>query len=171
MKAAIYARKSRETEKGESLDNQISRGIALCNSRGWEYDIYQDMAWSGKSLDRPDFKRMYSDIENKKIHTVICYKLDRVSRNVNDFSSLINDLSSKNVDFISLTENFDTSSALGRAMMYISSVFAQLERETTAERVKDNMFDQASSGIWNGGPVPFGFDRIEWKEGNRKLSR
>lgn len=158
MKAGIYARKSKETEKGESVSNQIKRGKAFCEIRGWDYEIYKDTDYSGKNLSRPDFERMYKDIESGKIHTVISYKLDRVSRSVNDFSSLITDLSNRGVDFVSLTENFDTTNPLGRAMMYISSVFAQLERETIAERVKDNMHDLFATGRYVGGKIMLGYD-------------
>lgn len=169
--AAIYARKSKFSEKGESISNQLNRGKALCESRGWKYKEYKDTDYSGKNLDRPDFERMYKDIENGLIHTVICYKLDRVSRSVNDFSTLITDLTDKGVNFVSLTENFDTSTPLGRAMMYISSVFAQLERETISERVKDNMYDLFAAGRWVGGKIPMGYDSENITVNGRKASR
>lgn len=155
--AAIYARKSVETDKGESIENQISRGIALCQLQGWDYVIYQDYGISGKSLDRPDFERMMRDIRSGKINYVVCYKIDRISRSVSDFSSFVDELSALGVGFICIRDNFDTTTPMGRAMMMITSVFAQLERETIAERVKDNMVDRAKLGKWNGGPVPIGY--------------
>ncbi|QZY56661.1 recombinase family protein [Crassaminicella profunda] len=159
--AAIYARKSKATEKGESIENQISRCKSLCELRDWDYIIYQDYDISGKTLDRPGFAQMMQDAEKGKFNSIVCYKLDRISRSVNDFSSLINELDNMGVSFISVKDNFDLSSPLGKAMMYMSSVFAQLERETIAERVRDNMIDRAKMGKWNGGPVPYGFDVIK----------
>lgn len=173
--AAIYARKSKATDKGESIENQISRGKALCQLRGWDYVIYEDYDVSGKTLERPDFERMMKDIYSDKINFVVCYKLDRISRSVNNFSNLIEELNSLDVGFICIKDNFDTSTPMGRAMMYITSVFAQLERETIAERVRDNMFDRAKLGKWNGGPIPFGFDAekntIEYNGKNKKVSK
>ncbi|MTI53822.1 recombinase family protein [Geosporobacter ferrireducens] len=156
--AGIYVRKSKATDKGESIENQTKRGISLCEMRGWDYIIYEDYDFSGKTLDRPDFERMMKDAKNRNIDYIICYKLDRISRSVNDFSSLVEELDSLGVGFICIKDNFDTTSPMGRAMMYITAVFAQLERETIAERVRDNMIDRAKMGKWNGGPVPFGFD-------------
>ncbi|MDO7204481.1 recombinase family protein [Paraclostridium bifermentans] len=89
----------------------------------------------------------------------MCYRLDRVLRNIADFSSLIEDLQKYNISFVSIREQFDTSTPMGRAMMFIASVFAQLERETIAERVRDNMLELAKSGRWLGGTAPLGFNQ------------
>lgn len=159
MKAAIYARKSKDTEKGESMESQINRCIALCDMRGWEYEIYEDFDISGATLERPGFEKMMKDIEAEEFTALICYKLDRVSRSTSDFSTLIKELDEINVDFISIKENFDLSTPMGRAMMMVTSVFAQLERETIAERVRDNMIDRAKMGKWNGGVTPYGYDK------------
>lgn len=173
--AAIYARKSKATEKGESIENQISRCISLCELRGWGYVVFQDYDVSGATLDRPDFELMMKEIYQGKYQYLVCYKLDRVSRSTSDFSNLINELDSINVPFISIKENFDLTTPMGRAMMMITAVFAQLERETIAERVRDNMIDRAKLGKWNGGPIPFGFDvekkTIEYKGHNKKISK
>lgn len=156
--AAIYARKSVLNEKSESLENQIKRGKQFAENRGWNTLIYKDEGYSGKDTARPGFERMLTDAEKGKFQYLICYRLDRVSRNVADFSSFIEKLNELGIGFISISENFDTTTPMGRAMMMIASVFAQLERETIAERVKDNMIDIAKSGSWTGGPVNFGFD-------------
>ncbi len=173
--AAIYARKSMATGKGESVENQINRCKSLCEMRGWDYVVFQDYDYSGKNTDRPDFEKMMTRIKKGEFKHLICYKLDRVSRSVSDFSNLIEELSDMGVAFVSIKENFDTSTPMGRAMMYITAVFAQLERETIAERVKDNMIDRAKLGKWNGGPVPYGFDvkkdTIQYKDTNKKVSR
>lgn len=84
-------------------------------------------------------------IKENKVNVLICYRLDRISRNIADFSNLINELSKHNVDFISIKEQFDTRTPMGRAMMYIASVFAQLEREVMAERIRDNLLELAKT--------------------------
>lgn len=158
MKAAIYSRKSKFTGKGESIENQIQLCMDYAKNMGIEeFLIYEDEGFSGKSIDRPQFQKLISDAKSKKINCLICYRLDRISRNVSDFSTLIEDLNKLDISFISIKEQFDTSTPMGRAMMYISSVFAQLERETIAERVRDNMYELARSGRWLGGNPPFGF--------------
>ena len=173
--AAIYARKSKDTEKGESIENQISRCISLCDLRGWGYVVFQDYDFSAKDTDRPDFEKMMKQIHKGEFLYLVCYKLDRVSRSVNDFANLIEGLDDLGVSFVSIKENFDTTTPMGRAMMYITAVFAQLERETIAERVRDNMIDRAKLGKWNGGPVPYGFDverdTIEYKDRAKKVSK
>lgn len=89
---------------------------------------------------------MMSDAREKKISAVVCYRLDRVSRNISDFSGLIQEFERLGISFISIREDFDTCSPMGRAMMYIASVFSQLERETIAERIRDNMHELAKTG-------------------------
>lgn len=170
--AAIYARKSKDTEQGESMDSQINRCIDVCKMREWNYEVYEDFNISGATLERPGFEKMMNDVNAGKIKNIVCYKLDRISRSVNDFSNLIEELNHLDVGFICLKEQFDTSTPMGRAMMYITSVFAQLERETIAERVKDNMVDRFKAGKWNGGPVPYGFsvERTKFEIDGRKKS-
>lgn len=158
MKAAIYSRKSKFTGKGESVENQIELCKKYASDNGYtDFLIYEDEGFSGGNVNRPEFKSMMKDAKLKKFDAIICYRLDRISRNVSDFSALIDELKSLNIDFISIREQFDTSSPMGTAMMFISSVFAQLERETIAERIKDNMYELAKTGRWLGGTPPFGF--------------
>lgn len=160
MRVAIYSRKSKFVEGSESLENQIQ----LCKEyidkyfkNVEEFLIYEDEGFSGKNTERPQFKQLIKDAKNKHFDKLICYRLDRVSRNIADFSGIINLLQDNNIDFISIREQFDTSTPMGRAMMYIASVFAQLERETIAERVKDNMLELAKTGRWLGGQTPYGY--------------
>lgn len=169
--AAIYARKSKFTEKGDSITNQIN----LCkqyleNLNITNFKVYKDEGFSGKNIDRPEFLKMLEDAKQKKFNVLICYKLDRISRSVADFSNLIIELEKLNISFISVNEQFDTSSAMGRAMMYICSVFGQLERETISIRIKDNMYALAQNGNWLGGEEPTGFanKRIEYLDTNGK---
>ena len=160
MKIAIYSRKSVFTGKGDSIENQIQlcKDYIKLHYDNPEIITYEDEGFSGGSTNRPKFQEMIKDAEDKKFNVLMCYRLDRISRNIGDFASLINNLSDYNISFVSIKEQFDTSSPLGRAMMYISSVFAQLERETIAERVKDNMLELAKNGRWTGGTPPFGFN-------------
>ncbi|KHD38155.1 serine recombinase [Clostridium acetobutylicum] len=160
MKVAIYSRKSKFTVKGDSIENQVEMcKNHIINRIGKNVDflVYNDDGFSGKNLHRPKFQKMLIDAKAKKFDTLICYRLDRVSRNIADFSNLINTLQNLNINFISIKEQFDTSTPMGRAMMYIASIFAQLERETIAERVSDNMLEMAKSGRWLGGQTPLGF--------------
>lgn len=160
MKIAIYSRKSKFTGKGDSIENQIEmcKAHIKANIHGeHEFIIYEDEGFSGGNINRPEFKKLMNDIKHKKIDLLICYRLDRISRNVSDFSSVLEVLQEYKVDFISIKEQFDTSSPMGRAMIYIASVFSQLERETIAERVKDNMLEMAKNGKWTGGKIPLGF--------------
>lgn len=156
--AAIYARRSKIVETGDSIENQITlctnylKNIGITNVQ-----VYADEGFSGKNTDRPNFIKLINDAKEKKFDVLICYKLDRVSRNICDFSNLINDLDKYNISFISVSEQFDTSNAIGTAMMYICSVFSQLERQNTSQRVCDNMYNLASMGYWLGGTCPLGF--------------
>ncbi|MDP4174160.1 MAG: recombinase family protein [Bacteroidota bacterium] len=159
MKAAVYSRKSKFTGKGESIENQIQlcKEYGQTNLRITDFTIYEDEGFSGGNTDRPQFQKMLKDAKAKKFDALICYRLDRISRNIADFSLLIGELEDLGINFVSIREQFDTSTPLGRAMMYISSVFAQLERETIAERIRDNMMQLARSGRWLGGVTPTGY--------------
>ena len=153
MKAA-YARQSVEKKNSISIEGQIE----LCETTaGEKLKIYKDRGYSGKNTDRPGFQKLLKDIENGKIEKLYVYRLDRFSRSVADFGRLWETLEAHKVEFVSVNENFDTSTPMGRAMLHIIMVFAQLERETTAERVKDNYYRRASLGAWPGGPAPYGF--------------
>lgn len=159
---AIYSRKSKFTGKGESIGNQVE----LCKDYIYshfgkispdEIIVYEDEGFSGGNLNRPDFKKMMEAARKRKFKAIIVYRLDRISRNISDFSGLIEELARLDIDFISIREQFDTTTPMGRAMMYIASVFSQLERETIAERIRDNMHELAKTGRWLGGTTPTGF--------------
>ena len=162
MKIAIYSRKSKFTGKGESIENQVEMCYDYIHRNmpdvhDEDIMIYEDEGFSAKNLDRPQFQRMMKDLETIHFAYIIVYRLDRISRNVSDFSGLVEELNKKNVSFVCIKEQFDTSTPMGRAMMYIASVFAQLERETIAERVRDNMQMLARTGRWLGGTTPLGY--------------
>ena len=159
-RVAIYSRKSKFTGKGDSIENQIEickNYINTSYGADVEFNIYEDEGYTGSNLFRPQFSKLIKDIKSSKIDILVCYKLDRISRNVSDFSSTLDMLTQYKCSFISVSEQFDTSTPMGRAMIYIASVFAQLERETIAERVKDNMLEMAKNGKWTGGKTPLGF--------------
>ena len=159
---AIYSRKSKFTGKGESIGNQIEMcreyiRIHEGKQASKHVVVYEDEGFSGGDLNRPAFKNMMEAVKQRKFKAIVVYRLDRISRNVSDFSSLIEELSQLDTDFVSISENFDTITPSGRAMMSISSVFAQLERETIAERIRDNMHELAKTGRWLGGITPTGY--------------
>lgn len=159
----IYARKSTFSEKSESVANQVAMCREYCERifPGCSFIIYdQDEGYSGKNTDRPSFQQLVADIKAHKLTVLCCYRLDRVSRSVRDFCALLDDLNRYGVSFVSLREHFDTSTPMGRAMLYLSSVFSQLERETIAERVMDSLYEMAKTGRWLGGVRPLGFDSV-----------
>ena len=158
----IYSRKSRFTGKGESIENQIEMCRQYIQLHFGEdvveqVLVYEDEGFSGGTLERPQFKKMMAEAKKKPFRAIVVYRLDRISRNIGDFAKLIDELAGMKIDFVSIKEQFDTSSPMGRAMMYISSVFSQLERETIAERIRDNMHELSKTGRWLGGTTPTGF--------------
>jgi len=160
-KAAIYIRVSTQEQarEGYSIAAQQEKLIAYCKAKNWLiHDIYIDGGFSGGNIDRPALKKMLNQIDRFDIALV--YKLDRLSRSQKDTLYLIEEnFLSNNVDFVSLSESFDTTTPFGRAMIGILSVFAQLERETIKERAKMGKEKRAKEGLWRGGGnVPLGYD-------------
>lgn len=162
MKIAIYSRKSKFTGKGESIENQIqlckNYAISRFDATDKDFLVYEDEGFSGGNVHRPQFQILIKDAKRKKFDMLICYRLDRISRSVMDFSNTFETLENNGIGFVSIKEQFDTSSPMGKAMLYISSVFAQLERETAAERIRDNMLQLAKTGRWLGGVTPTGYE-------------
>lgn len=155
---AIYTRQSVFKEDSISVESQIE--FCLHETKGGAYKTYPDKGYSGKNTDRPHFQEMLQDIRNGLIDTVVVYKLDRISRSILDFANLMELFQQYHVDFISSTEKFDTSTPMGRAMLNICIIFAQLERETTQQRVTDAYYSRSQKGFYMGGRVPYGFRRI-----------
>lgn len=158
-KIAIYSRKSKFTGVGDSIGNQIQMCKDYCElnykDQEKEYFVFEDEGFSGSNLNRPQFKKMMQHI--KDFDVLICYRLDRLSRDTGDFATTYATLTANKVDFISVNERFDTSNPLGKAMLQMSAVFAELERSTIAERVRENMLENAKNGYWTGGRIPLGF--------------
>ena len=161
-KKALYVRVSTDMQvEGYSIDTQIELLKSYLKSKEWtEYELYKDPGFSGKSLDRPAIKKLIQDCENGKIDTVLVFKLDRISRSQKDTLYLIEEVFNKyGVGFISIRENFDTTTPFGKAMIGILSVFAQLERETILERTRLGLKKRAEDGYWRGGgKIPFAYD-------------
>ena len=161
MIIAGYARKSILTDSGDSIENQkktISEYVSRMHPAA-DLIFYSDEGFTGSNTDRPAFRALMADVTSGKINILVCYRLDRISRSVSDFSETFELLKKHSVEFVSVREQLDTTTPIGRAMMYICSVFAQMERETIAERVRDSSLSLAKSGKWAGGRPPTGYVR------------
>ena len=171
-KYLIYSRKSKFTGKGESVENQIEICKAYIKSnfdinvKDEDIIIKQDEGFSGKDVKRPQFQEMMALVKDKQVKVIVVYKLDRLSRNVLDFCEMYNELELYNTKFASVSEHFDTTTSMGRAMLMITMTFAQLERETIAERIRDNMMELAKTGRWLGGNTPMGFESEKMEKFN-----
>ena len=167
MRFATYGRKSVYSDKSDSVDNQerMCREYADFRFKGQveSFESYSDEGFTGANTNRPGLKRLLMDIEDGFVDVLIVYQLDRLSRDVRDFSNIYAALEEKHVMFISIKENIDTNTPIGKAMMYVTMVFAQMERETIAARVTDNLKGLARKGFWTGGKAPQGYslERIE----------
>lgn len=160
---ALYTRVSTDYqfEEGYSLDAQEEKLKKWCELKDYDtFKVYPDGGWSGSNLKRPKMQELIDDIKHHRVKAVVVYKLDRLSRSQKDTLYLLEDVFiPNNVDFISLNENFDTSTSYGRAMIGILSVFAQLERENIRERTRMGMYERVKDGYWmGGGAIPFGYD-------------
>ena len=163
---ALYPRVSTQEQarEGFSIEEQIERLKNYCKAMGWEsFKFYTDAGYSGGNMNRPALQEMIKDVEAGKIEKVVVYKLDRLSRSQKDTLNLIEDVFLANgVDFVSMSENFDTSTPFGRAMVGILAVFAQLEREQIKERMSMGREGRAKLGKWHGGGWdPIGYDYID----------
>ena len=159
---AIYSRKSRFTGKGESIENQIE----MCRqyiSRSFGQEradsalVYEDEGFSGGSMKRPSFQRMMKDVHKGRIRTIVCYRLDRLTRSTKDCFEFVGELERCGASFISIKENFDLTTPTGRLMFTLVAALAQMERETIAERIRDNLRELAKTGRWLGGNTPLGY--------------
>jgi len=161
MIVGLYTRVStqEQAQEGYSLDEQESRLRKYCEALNWTiFKVYRDGGFSGASTDRPALRSMIHDIEDSRIQKVVVYKLDRLSRSQYDTLYLIERVFlSHGVDFVSMTENFDTATPFGRAMIGILSVFAQLEREQIKERMALGKEARSKEGLFHGGDAPRGY--------------
>lgn len=165
-RTAIYIRVSTQEQatEGYSIQAQTERLQAYCKAKGWGiFHIYTDAGFSGSNMERPALSQLLNDVEAGRVDCVLVYKLDRLSRSQKDTLHMIEDVFlDHDCDFVSMSENFDTSTPLGRAMIGILSVFAQLEREQIRERMAIGRTERAKSGLWQGGGwIPIGYDYVD----------
>lgn len=166
LRVAVYVRVSttEQARDGYSIQEQIESLQLYCKAMKWiVVKVYTDAGHSGANTDRPALQEMIEDVKKGLIDKVVVYKLDRLSRSQKDTLELIEDIFLANkTEFVSMNENFDTSSSFGRAMVGILAVFAQLEREQIKERMSMGKLGRAKEGKWaGGGYVPVGYDYIE----------
>lgn len=152
---ALYARQSIDKPDSISVESQLD--ACRYEAGKHEHRVYVDKGFSGKNTNRPAFARMLADIRAGQIRAVVVYKLDRVSRSVLDFGKMMEEFERYQVAFISATEKFDTQTPMGRAMLNIAMVFAQLERETIQKRVADSYASRSRHGFYMGGRIPYGY--------------
>lgn len=165
---AIYVRQSVKNEDSISIQTQIETCARKVNKKISECKVYSDEGYSGSNLNRPNFEQMMHDIRNGLIEVVVVYKLDRISRSLLDFFQTYEEFNMYNVAFVSCNEHFDTSNPMGKAMLSIIVVFAQLEKETIQLRIKDNYYSRGEKGFYLGGRPPFGYDKVKTEHQGRK---
>ncbi|WP_243692822.1 recombinase family protein, partial [Sulfuritortus calidifontis] len=170
-RCAVYTRKS--TDEGldqeyNSLEAQRDAGLAFIASQrheGWiaVEDGYDDGGYSGGNLDRPALERLLADIEAGRIDIVVVYKIDRLTRSLADFAKLVEVFDRNGVSFVAVTQQFNTTTSMGRLTLNILLSFAQFEREVTGERIRDKIAASKAKGMWMGGMPPLGYDVVESK--------
>src|SRR5580693_362918 len=167
LRCAIYTRKSSEEgleQSFNSLDAQREACEAYISSQrheGWKAlpNLYDDGGYSGGSMERPALKRLLQDVEAKKVNVIVVYKVDRLTRSLSDFAKIVEALDAKGVSFVSVTQQFNTTTSMGRLTLNILLSFAQFEREVTGERIRDKIAASKKKGMWMGGQVPLGYSR------------
>jgi site-specific DNA recombinase len=166
IRCAIYTRKSSEEGLEQSF-NSLDAQREACESfilsqrhEGWKASTtkYDDGGFSGGTMDRPGLKRLMDDIAAGKLNTVVVYKVDRLTRSLADFAKIIEVFDSKQVSFVSVTQQFNTTTSMGRLTLNVLLSFAQFEREVTGERIRDKIAASKQKGMWMGGCVPLGYD-------------
>src|ERR1700716_1682663 len=171
QRCAIYTRRSTDHNldlEFSSLDAQREACEAYIKSQaheGWRLipDRYDDGAFSGASLDRPDLQKLLADIGSGKIDIIVVYKVDRLTRSLADFAKLVELFDQHSVSFVSVTQSFNTTTSMGRLTLNVLLSFAQFEREVIGERVRDKIAASKRKGIWVGGSVPLGYASVNKK--------
>jgi len=171
LRCAIYTRKS--TEHGLELEfNSLDAQRAACEAyihsqahEGWQAvsQRYDDPAYSGGSLERPALQQLLMDIDAGRVNVIVVYKIDRLTRSLTDFAKLVEIFDKKGVSFVAVTQQFNTTTSMGRLTLNVLLSFAQFERELSSERVRDKVAASRRKGKWTGGGVPLGYDVIDKK--------
>src|SRR6266481_341210 len=166
MRCAIYTRKSSEEgleQSFNSLDAQreaCEAFIASQRHEGWRVlaTRYDDGGYSGGSMERPALKRLLADVAANRIHVIVVYKVDRLTRSLADFAKIVETFDAKGASFVSVTQQFNTTTSMGRLTLNILLSFAQFEREVTGARIRDKIAASKRKGLWMGGYTPLGYD-------------
>jgi len=169
LRCAIYTRKSSEEglEQGfNSLDAQREACEAFVLSQqheGWKLvpTLYDDGGYSGGNMERPALRKLLADIDQKKVNVVVVYKVDRLTRSLADFAKIVEQFDAKGISFVSVTQQFNTTSSMGRLTLNVLLSFAQFEREVTGERIRDKIAASKAKGMWMGGRPPIGYQGHE----------
>lgn len=154
---AIYCRQSVDKKDSISIEQQEQACVAF--SLGNEYKVFKDKGFTGANTNRPAFVEMMSQVRSKQVTKVIVYKVDRISRSLQDFVGIYSEFEKYGVEFVSCNEQFDTSNAMGKATLQIIMVFAELERSMIQKRVHDNFYERGKKGLFLAGVAPFGFQK------------
>src|ERR1700742_1015582 len=171
VRCAIYTRKSTEhglDQEFNSLDAQRESCEAYIKSQasqGWKVlpQPYDDPAFSGGNLERPALKRLLKEIDAGKVDVIVVYKIDRLTRSLADFAKLVEKFDERSISFVAVTQQFNTTTSMGRLTLNVLLSFAQFERELASERVRDKIAASRKKGKWTGGTVPLGYDAKEKK--------
>jgi DNA invertase Pin-like site-specific DNA recombinase len=171
VRCAIYTRKS--TEHGLELEfNSLHAQRDACEayiksqaSQGWKAlpQHYDDPAYSGGNLDRPALQLLLKDIDAGRVDVIVVYKIDRLTRSLADFAKLVEAFDAKSISFVAVTQQFNTTTSMGRLTLNVLLSFAQFERELSSERVRDKVAASRRKGKWMGGTVPLGYDAMDKK--------
>jgi site-specific DNA recombinase len=171
VRCAIYTRVSTDhglDQEFNSLDAQYDAASAYIKSQahaGWNLirSRYDDGGYSGGSTDRPDLQKLLDDIRSRKIDVIVVYKVDRLTRSLADFAKLVELFDAHGVSFVSVTQQFNTTTSMGRLTLNVLLSFAQFEREVTSERIRDKIAASKRKGLWVGGTLPFGYEMKDGK--------
>ena len=171
FRCAIYTRKSSDDgleQEFNSLDAQREACEAYVTSQrhaGWVAlpEMYDDGGLSGGTMERPALQRLLSDIKAGKVQIIVVYKVDRLTRSLADFAKIVDVLDANNASFVSVTQQFNTTTSMGRLTLNMLLSFAQFEREIAGERIRDKIAASKAKGMWMGGNVPLGYDVRERK--------
>jgi site-specific DNA recombinase len=171
LRCAVYTRKSSEEgleQSFNSLDAQRESCEAFIQSQrqeGWRLlpEHYDDGGFSGGTMERPALQRLLKDVDAGKVNVIVVYKVDRLTRSLADFAKIVEVLDAKGVSFVSVTQQFNTTTSMGRLTLNILLSFAQFEREVTGERIRDKIAASKKKGLWMGGQIPLGYDLNERK--------
>src|SRR5262245_63607836 len=166
FRCAIYTRKSSDEgleQEFNSLDAQREACEAYVTSQRHAVwialpDMYDDGGLSGGTMERPALQRLLSDIKASKVQIVVVYKVDRLTRSLADFAKIVDVLDAHDASFVSVTQQFNTTTSMGRLTLNMLLSFAQFEREIAGERIRDKIAASKAKGIWMGGNVPLGYD-------------